>query len=156
MTRLSPADIEWLLQRRADEPGIWLMTVDGPELDGARYFALNKVPVTSRGTVFEPGGFDFSEPGDNEEIPEARISVPNIDRAIGHALQEARSGLTFSFELVRENDPDRVVMSWRQLELRNAKIDHLAVTGNLSAANYQDEPYKPLKISQSKFPGLYA
>jgi hypothetical protein len=152
---LNPADIQWLMQRQADEPGIWLMTIEGPELGGKLYFARSPKPVTSRGQVYQDSWFEFEEPGDADALPEARISLPNVDRVVGLALEEAHSTLTLHFELIRDSDPDRVVMAWRMLELKDANADPLMVTGTLCAARFDDEPYAPLRVTPSTFPGLY-
>lgn len=155
MSNLNAADTAWLMQRNSAEPGVWLMTIEGPELGGKLYFARHPIAITSRGQVYQESWFEFEEPGDDEAMPEARISLPNVDRVVGLALEEARSSLTLHFELIRESEPDRVVMAWRMLELKDANADWLMVTGTLSAARFDDEPYAPLRVTPSTFPGLY-
>ena len=159
MSILAATDIAWLMQRSGAEPGIWLLTVEGPELAGKLYFARNPKPVVSvRNNVaitFGASWFEFEEPGDGDDVPVAKITLPNVDREIGLALEEARSGLTLHFELVREGDPNRVVMAWRMMQLRKAKVDPLVVTGELCAARFEDEPYAPFRVTPAAFPGLY-
>jgi hypothetical protein len=154
MTML-PEDLAYFMAQRQEEPGIWLVTVVGDSFGGTLRFAIDKKPVTSRGNIFKEGYILFEEPGDSSSIPVCKVTIPNIDREIGLALVEMKHGLTIHFELVRDEDPNRVVMSWRNMKLKNAKIDPIVVTGELCAAGIEDEPYSPLRITPSAFPGLY-
>jgi hypothetical protein len=152
---VSPSDIPWLMQRHGAEAGVWLMTVNGPDVGGVRRYARYSNPITSRGNVYQAGWFDFEEPGDTDELPVATLSLPNVDREIGLLLEENNDPVTATFELVRIGPPNTVVMAFRALSLRTATTDPLTVTGTLSAARYDDEPYGPLMISPAHFPGLF-
>jgi hypothetical protein len=147
---ISSEALAWMMQKDQPEPGIWLVTVNG-----LLRFAIDKKPVTSRGEIFKEGYIIFEEPGDSEDIPVCKVTVPNVDREIGLFLEDATSGLTLLFELVRDGSPDQVVWAWRNMRLKNANIDPLMITGELSAASFEDEPYAPLRITPSAFPGLY-
>ncbi len=151
---IDPQDIEWLLQRDGAEPGIWLMTVEGPEVGTPFRIARNTQDITSRGMTFEAGWFDLEDESDSSDMPQPRLTVPNVEREIGLIVEET-SQLTIHFEMVRPSDPDRVVMAWRMMKLRRATVDPLSVTGTISAASFENEPYAPLRISPSDFPGLY-
>jgi hypothetical protein len=155
MYALTPSDMEWLLARNSGEPGIWLLTIDGPELGGVLRYARNTTDIVSRGLLFQRSWWDRDEAADTTELPRYRIQFPNVMRDIGLALEEMSSGLTFSFELVRQSDLDRPLVSHRAWRLESVTIDPLVISGELRTARFENEPYAPLAIVPSKFPGLF-
>lgn len=132
-----------------------LATITGPEVPGAIRLVRNTEDFTSRGQLFTTSWFDVSLPSDTQEIPRATMEVPNINREVGLLLMEGISGLTITFELVRPSNPDVPVYAARMLKLRNVTIDPVVVSGELSAALYDSEPYIPLRVSPRDFPGIF-
>lgn len=151
---LSAANLEWLYARDGAEPFICLAVITGPELGTIR-LARNTEDVVSRGDVFSASWFDITEPTDTDEQPRTGFMIPNIDRQVGLHLMEAKSGLVVHFEFVRASAPDTVLYALRQLKLRVATITPITVEGELTPVDYGTEPYVPLRISPSAFPGLY-
>jgi hypothetical protein len=151
---INQSDIPWLLQRDGAEPGIWLATITGWDGGAAERLARNTEDITSRGQVFKAAGFGVSLPADSDTEPRAGYSVPNIDREPGLALIENNAPLTVSYEMVRPSNPDVVVFAARALKMRTGNITPLEVTGELSAAQYDNEPYINLIVSPDAFPGL--
>ena len=155
MPSLTGADAEWLFQRDGAETGLMLVTVTGPEIPGAIRLVRNTENFTSRGQVFSASWFDVTLPSDNQDIPRARFEIPNINREVGLLLIEGTSGMTVTFEMVRPSNADVPLYSARMLKLRTVKIDPVVVSGELSAALYDAEPYIPLRVSPRDFPGIY-
>lgn len=149
------ADIEWLLERSQHEPGIWLVTLTDGVIDGTERFAIHPKPVISRGQTFKPAWFEFEEPSDTEEMPASQVLIPNVNRMVGKALEQGRAGFIAHFELVRDDDRDRVVDAYRNLVLRTSEVDHLMVKAVLSASDFANEVYFPVKVTPRAFLGLY-
>lgn len=152
----SAADLEWLLTRDGAEPGLYLATITGPEVPGAIRLVRNTEDIVSRGQTYSKAWFDVSLPNDGSEMPRATMEMPNVDREIGLLLMEMSSGLTITIELVRASALDTVLEAWRMMKLRVATISTLSVTGELSAATYETEPYGYLRMGPADFPGLWA
>lgn len=148
------SDAEWAIDRHGGEPGIWLVTLWGPEMAALR-LARNTEDVVSNGETFAKSWWEVTLPGDTEDQPAAQMSVANINREVGLALMEMTSGLTATFELVRPTDFDTIIKRYAQLQLRLATIDPLSVSGDLSAARHDTEPYIALRFSPRDFPGLH-
>ena len=148
-------NLEWALQRDGAEPGIFLCTITGPEVPGAIRLARNTEDFASRGQTFSAAYFEISLPSDSSEMPRATMELPNVDREIGLLLMEMRQGLTVTIELVRPSAPDNVIDAWRMMKLRVANIGKLSVSGELSAAAYDTEPYGWQRVNPSDFPGLW-
>lgn len=153
--QLSAGDIERLYQRDRGEPGILLMTLEGLDMpSGAVRLARNGEDFVSRGQTFSAAWFDAQLPASIEEQPGAQITVPNVNREVGLAVLEMQSALRAHIELVWPSEPDRVVMAWRMLRLRVATIDPLVVTGTLSVARLDSEPYGSIRVTPANFPWL--
>jgi len=152
---MTPSDIEWLMTRDSKEPGIWLVTLTGGDFTTDERYAIYKTDITSNGNIFKKSWFQVEDAGDTDEMPMVRAVVPNVNRVIGLALEQGGLGFTAHLEQVRDSDHDHVVQAFRNLKIRKATIDHLAVTMSLSAANYDNEPYAAVRVSPKDFPGLF-
>jgi hypothetical protein len=137
------------------ELGVWLLTLESTDLSAPQRFALASKDVTSRGLLYTASPVQFDEPGDDDGVPRAKITLPNVDREIGFALEENSNGLTAHFELVLPSNFDVVVQAWRMLDLKSVEINPLSVSGELSACSFEDEPYAALRVTQGLFPGFY-
>ena len=152
---LLPAHVAELLKREGADPDIWLVTITGNQLGGAIRLARNPVAVVSRGLTFNAAYFQIDLPTDTENQPAARMTIPNIDRELGLALHDMTEGLTLTFEMIFASAPDVVVMRVAQLRLQTVSIDAMQITGLLSAARFDTEPYINLRVTPSAFPGLW-
>lgn len=144
-----------LLKRDGEEPGIWLATLSGAELGGVIRLARNTEDFASRGQTYRAAIFEVSLPTDTESQPAASFEIPNVDREVGLALVEMTETVSITFELVFPSHPDEPVERFAMLELVLAQIDPITVSGQLAAADLDNEPYISLRVTPAEFPGLW-
>lgn len=153
---LTADQIEWARQRYGAEPGIQLITIYGPELPDTHRLARNTEDIVSRGLTFTRSWFDFAEPGDTDDQPNATLTLSNIDRRVGLGIQEVSGAAIYvSYELVRPSLPDEVIEAHRHLRARVVSVSLTSVTLALSAARLDQETYGWRRVSPSDFRGLW-
>lgn len=154
---LSAAAVRALLAQESSESIIALLTIDHDDLPDPIRVARNTVgdDIVSGGETFIAMPFEIEIPTDSEKAPVARLEVPNVDRSIGQALEELASPAVCTIQIVLASEPDTIDREYAQFELRNAEWDALAVTAELTQANFTGEPWPFLRVTPQWFPALF-
>lgn len=151
----SAAAISQALAQHADDPFIVLLTLDHGSLDAPIYIAHNRENVVSRGNTYLAYPLQISLPTDNDNAPQAKITVANISREIGRALERCVYPPTCTIELVLSSTPDTVERSWNDFSFTEASWDAFRVTGTLEVLGYWDEPWPCVFMTPGDFPGMF-
>jgi Domain of unknown function (DUF1833) len=146
---------EQAIAQHADEPFLVLLTIEHDTVAAPFRFVRNRTAVVSRGQEFLASHFEIDLPGDGDEAPRARITVANVDRRIGQAMQALVTPPTCLIELVLASTPDIVERAWAQFVLDEVTWDAFAVQGTLSRITYWDEPWPYIRVTPQRFPGLF-
>jgi hypothetical protein len=153
---ISSAALAALLTREDDDPLILLLTITHPQIDTI-WLARNVVGknITSRGTTFTAAPIAVQLATDTDDQPTMRITIPNVDRAIGLALLASSGPLTVAVEAVLASNPDDVIRRYARFELVDLQFDALAVSGELRQARLTSEPYPNVRVTPNKFPAFF-
>jgi uncharacterized protein DUF1833 len=146
---------EQAIAQHAEEAFLVLLTITHDTVAAPFRFVRNRVAVTSRGNEFMASHFEIELPNDAGDVPQARLTVANVDRRIGQTLQALVTPPSVLIELVLASTPDTVERAWGQMQLVEATWDALTVQGILSRITYWDEPYPYIRVTPHRFPGLF-
>ena len=141
----SSSDVAWLC--------LLTITAEGaPPL----YVVNNSEPVLSRGITFDPYPFEVLLPqDDSESLPQVRLSISNIDRAIIEALRAQAEAPGIAIELVTSADPDTVEKSLTFLKLAQVTFDALVIEGTLDVDDFLSQRFPAENYIPTRFPGLF-
>ena len=116
----------------------------------------NTVAITSGGDVYNAFPFEIRLPDNLEDAPpRSRLRIDNVSREIGQAFRNMTGvPASITIEIVRQDDPDTIELSWPALRLVNVRWDFLAVEGDLEFEDLVREPYPFLTFSPAEFPGV--
>lgn len=103
---------------------------------------------------------------DQISAPSAKISIPNVDRAIGEAVLALRTSPQIKLEVYARSDFDtsdpRVAIGTPTVEysapllfLRNVSCDALGFTADLNSYDLSSEPWPAIRSTKNRLPGLY-
>lgn len=96
-------------------------------------------------------------PSDEEGAPpRARLTIDNVSRDIGDALQSISSPPSIEIKLVRYLWPDITETTLPVFNLRDVKVDSLIVQGNLVLDDDTAEPFPADTFVPSNAPGVFA
>lgn len=149
------ARIEALSQHSAD-PFLVLLTLTHETLAEPVYIVRNREKIISRGNTYLAYPFEIDLPTDNDEAPEARITIANVSRAIGNALEKLVTPPTALIEIILASAPDDVERSWDDFELTEVSFDAMRMTGTLAQRQVWSEFYPRYRVTPKDFPGLFA
>jgi len=91
-------------------------------------------------------------PGQSDEQPRGSLRVPNIDQAIGAAIEAIHDPLRVTISFVLASDPTDIVGGPHLgLELANVRGDALIVEGELTRPSLTVEPWPKHRIRPSVF-----
>ena len=134
-----------------------LLTLEEPNLPGPQRFVRNTVDITSRGLPFLAYPFEITVPDDVDSESDAviNLSIDNVAREIGQAIQLATEPPQVTLEVVLASDPHTVERGPFVMEMRRAEFDKGRVTAVLSFQDLLDEPFPGYAFTPTEFPGLF-
>lgn len=143
------------IAQHSDDPFIVLLTLTHATLSTPIYIARNRENVVSRGNTYLAYPFQISLPTDNDNAPQAKITVANVSRAIGDALERCVYPPNCLIELILASDPGTVERSWDQFSFSQAQWDAFRITATLEQLGYWDEPWPGVFMTPQEFPGMF-
>lgn len=152
---VNSAGITAAIAQHSDDPFIVLLTLTHATLSAPIYIARNRENIVSRGNTYLAYPFQPSLPTDNDNAPQAKITVANVSRAIGQALERCVYSPNCLIELVLASDPDTVERSWDEMSFTQAIWNATTVTATLEQLGYWDEPFPGVFMVPSDFPGMF-
>lgn len=143
------------LAQHNDDPFLVLLTLTHATLAETIYVVNNRQKLVSRGNTYIAYPFTIDLPTDNDEAPQARITIANVSRAIGYALEKLITPPLALIEIVLASSPDHVERSWDQFELTGVTWDAMRMTGTLRHREVWSEYYPRYRVTPKDFPGLF-
>jgi len=141
--------------------------ISHPLLSAPLRIVADVLPYNWRGSEWSPLMFGLVAPQDDDRPPEARITLPAIDRTIAQALIDLpeRARISFwvltsaDFDLSQEpREPLDTPVPLREmlnLDLMDVNGSATEASGRLMLREYTQEPYPGLRATQSRCPGLF-
>lgn len=111
--------------------------------------------------------FDFAQMTDEDGAPSAEIRVQNVDRRIGEALRALPDRATLRLDILTSADFDLSVdprqevgtalpvYSFSHVELVDATVNAIEVTGRVFLRDPTQEPWPGVSATQTRCPGLF-
>ena len=141
-------------------------TITHPDLFAPIYVNSDIKNYVLGGNTYLGTAMSVSLLSDQTNAPSAKISIPNVDRAIGEAVLELRTSPQIKLEVYARSDFDtsdpRVAIGTPTVEysapflfLRNVTCDALGFTADLNSYDLSSEPWPLIRSTKSRLPGLY-
>ncbi len=145
-----------VFKQETSECFILLVTIDHADLAAPIRASSDGVDTVSRGNTFVSFPFELTLPSSSdEEPPQAKLVIDNVDRQIVQAIRSISSPPSVLMEIVLASDVDTVEIDCPDFELINVDYDSLTVQGVLTQERFLSEPYPHLKMTPANFPGLF-
>lgn len=133
-----------------------LLTLSHTALEEPLRVSSDAVDTVSRAMTFTAFPFALTLPDDiDNQAPEARLTIDNIDREIVRTLRGLASAPTVLIEIVRAATPDIIEAQFQDFRLTNVTYDSQVVSGNLTLEDFTMEPFPAAVFSPGYFPGLF-
>ena len=155
---LSTQQIIEALSRNGADPWLALLTLEHPQLNGGVPVRLARNPtedIISNGTTFTKSWFEIELPSDVEQPTTCRISIMNIDGAIGRVLEDITGPIECEVRIVLASDPDTYGREFLRFELRDTSWDALSATGTLSQATITNNRWPKYQVTPKFFSHLF-
>lgn len=121
------------------------------------------------GEEYQGFEFDISLLTDGEGMPEARLTVQNVDRKIGEAVLNSNDPCKLEIYVIEGSQFDLSVFPRTEIDtggteytyraknlmLTQVEGNELSLTGVIRSWDYTQEVWPGLRATQSRFPGLY-
>jgi hypothetical protein len=147
--------VEQTTAQHADDPFLVLLTFSGSELPTPIRVVRNREDIVSRGNTFSAYPFQISLPSDDDQEAQAKVTIANVSRRIGKALEALITPPDCLIEIVLASTPDTVERAWDMFSLTQASWDAFRVTGTIQVLGFWDEPWPYKRITPKGFPGLF-
>lgn len=155
----------------AEADGDALLTfaeVSHPLLSEPLRVVADVLPYVWKGATWSPVMFEFEAVNDDERTPEARISLPAIDRTIANALIALPERAQISVWVLTSADFDTSadprtatgtpvpLMELLNFDLMDVQGNVSFASGRLMVRDVTQEPYPATRATQSRTPGVFA
>jgi hypothetical protein len=138
----------------SDEVVVTLLTFSGAGFTTFRV-CDNDTDIVSGGQTYIAFPFSIQLPDDGDEAPAAVLQIANVDRTIGQAIDAADDEIFVNIKLVLASNPDNPEKEFDGLKISRAPRNALIVEGELTSAQFANEPYTRIRATPGRFPGLF-
>ena len=169
MSRSLPQSVAVDLERSsAPDALIWFLTIRHGNLRDPIRVVSDVFDYLVDGDLYTGILFDAQPLTDTDQAPAAQLRVPNVDRRIGQALQdatgratvEAVARTTADFDLSLDpREPvgtPATIYSFAHFDLVDVEVNAAEITGRLMLADYTQEPWPATRATADRCPGLFA
>lgn len=147
MTLQSPIAIEAALARETRQVFTALLDLDHETWIDTIRIANNTEDVVSGGKTYRAFPFKLIRPSETDEVPEARLTMANVDQVIGQRLNAISTPIDVVITIVLAETPDVVERSWPGFELRNVRWNALFAEGTLTQRQFTRELWPPRRLT---------
>lgn len=144
---------------------VFFATITHPDLYGPLYFNSDILDYVYNGNTFVGAAFQITLLTDDEQVPQAKVSIHNVDQAIGTAVQALSSSPQIKIELFAKSDftddNPRVAVATPTAEysapfllLRNVNCDDITISADLMGNDFSVEPYPAIRATKDRLSGL--
>jgi hypothetical protein len=166
--RVIDADVREALEREATPHAMLaFLTIEHPTLAEPIRLVSDVMDYVWGAETWIGMPFDFAQLTDEDGAPSAEIRVQNVDRRIGKALRALPDRATLRLDILTSADFDlsvdpRVevgtalpVYSFSHVELVDATVNAIEVTGRVFLRDPTQEPWPGVSATQTRCPGLF-
>lgn len=151
---------------QSSEVVLVFVTITHPTLDGPIYYNSDIRDYVLNGNTFIGAALSIALLSDDTNAPQAKISIPNVDRAIGQAVLGLTTSPRIKMEVYAASDWDTnspanplgtptVEYSAPLLYLRNVQCDVLGFTADINSFDLTSEPWPSIRSTRDRLPALY-
>lgn len=168
MPRSVPSDLQASLESgSAPDALLAFLTIEHPGLAEPIRVVSDPFNYIWGGETYTGVIFEFQLLTDTDEPPSARLTVQNVDRRIGKALEGMNERADLALSILSSADFDlstdprtevgtaAEVYSFSKFELVDVKADAIELSGKVSLRDFAQEPWPSLRATQEVLPGLY-
>lgn len=142
------------------------VTITHPTLEAPIFLNNDIKDYILNGNTYLGAAISISLLSDEIGMPKAKVSIPNVDRAIGEAVLGLTTSPQIEMDVYARSDFDnsdpRVAIGTPTVEyraqllfLRNVTCDPLGFTADLLSYDLSSEPWPAIRSTKNRLPGLY-
>lgn len=151
------------------EAFVALLTIEHPDLAAPILLTDSGVDIVYAADLLDASGnvaalagtylafpIEIIAPGQSDDQMQGTLRVPNIDQAIGAAIESITSPASITITVVLASDTSNIVGGPHlMLELTNVRGDALVIDGEVSRPSLTVEPYPKHWVRQSVFKAAF-
>jgi Domain of unknown function (DUF1833) len=150
----------------SSEVSVLFVTLTHPNLVTPLYFNSDIRDYALNGNTYLGAALSISILSDDSNLPQAKVSIPNVDRMIGETVLGLITSPRISLEMYAASDWDvgnpanPIVVPTREysaplLFLRNVTCDAIGFTAEIISYDVTSEPWPATRTTRERLPGLY-
>jgi hypothetical protein len=155
--KISKEFIKEVLKTESSEAIFILLTIDHPNIiDGPIRVVNNIEDITSRNNKYLSYPFTIELPSSkDDEIPQATLTIDNIDLKILYGLSQCNTSPTIMIEVIMQSTPDIVEIQFPDFKILSYSFDAYKITAYLGYEAFYESPYPIDTFNTKDFPGLF-
>lgn len=138
----------------SDEDFLALARITHPSIEPV-YLANDTVDVTSNSIVHIGFPFELVLPQEDDNIPQGKIRIQNVDKRIGHTLHTLRTAPWLRIQIILRSAPNDVQLQYEFMRLTNVSVDAVAVEATIGITDFSSIPWPRTRAVKRILPGLF-
>lgn len=141
-------------------------TVTHGDLASPLYFNSDIVNYVYGGNTYIGAAFALTLVTDDEQTPQAKVAIHNVDQVIGSTIQGLATSPAIAIQIFAKSDftddNPRVVIATPTVEysapilyLRNVSCDAMQLSADLYSMDISTEPWPAIRATKDRVPGLF-
>lgn len=154
---LSTTALQSVLSQETGE--VWLATLKIDHADMATPIRVvnNTEDIVRADGTYIAFAFDITIPGDTEEeVPEVRLKIDNVDRMIVDEIRSLVGPPDVTLEIILASSPDTVEAGPFNFKLQDVSYNDLTVSGRLGyETDILNEPFPAISFTPNTAQGIF-
>ena len=139
----------------ADDIGIFLVTIDHPDLAEPLAVASANLDVVSRGVTFIGWPMYYKVPSKGGGQKRGSIAIENVDERKGRVIRGLKGRISIFMEYISREAPDEVLWDHGGLHLRNVSGNSEFITAEVVGHGDESQPFPAARATPDVTPGVF-
>ena len=156
MRELSAEAVQDMLAAQTDEVYLHIVKISHNSLSSDLLFVDNTEDVVRSDGTYKASAFRIQLPNEDDEVPQVRIQIDNVDQSIIAALRPLQTAPELTVSVIRASTPNVVEVGPYEMVLKQFDYDKYTITGTIGyREDFLNERFPKDQFTPQTTPGIF-
>ncbi|MAO65043.1 MAG: hypothetical protein CL666_08585 [Balneola sp.] len=156
MRNLSADAVQDMLAAQTGEVYLHIVKISHASLASDLLFVDNNEDIVRSDGTYKASAFRIQLPSEDDEVPQVRIQIDNVDQSIIAALRPLQNAPDLTISVIRASDPDTVEVGPYEMVLKQFDYDKFTITGTIGyQEDFLNEQFPKDQFTPQNTPGIF-
>lgn len=156
MRSLSADAVQEMLSQQTGEVYLHIVKITHANLASDLHFVDNTEDVVRSDATYTAAAFRIQLPSEDDQQPQIRLQIDNVDQSIIQALRPLNSAPTLTISVIRASAPNTVEVGPYEVKLKQFDYDKFTITGVMGyEEDFLNERFPKDDFTPQSAPGMF-